>query len=80
MNMEPTMSSETSAIRTQAPGNYPNRNKLRTKNYFIIQTQIIRCVAGPSQTSATINVCFLCVFFLIGAIPLCTSKYMYITV
>ena len=27
MKMEPTVSSETSAIRTQAPGNYPKRNK-----------------------------------------------------
>jgi len=26
--MEPTVSSETSAIRTQMPGNYPKRNKL----------------------------------------------------
>jgi len=28
MKMEPIMSSETSAIRTQTPGNYPKRNKL----------------------------------------------------
>ena len=28
MKMEPTVSSETSAIRTQTPGNYPKRNKL----------------------------------------------------
>jgi len=26
--MEPIVSSETSAIRTQTPGNYPKRNKL----------------------------------------------------
>jgi len=32
MKMEPTVSSETSAIRTQTPGNYPKRNKLQ--NYF----------------------------------------------
>jgi len=29
MKMELTVSSETSAIRTQKPGNYPKRNKLR---------------------------------------------------
>jgi len=28
MKMEPMVSSETSAIRTQTPGNYPKRNKL----------------------------------------------------
>jgi len=35
--MEPIVSSETSAIRTQTPGNYPKRNKLHYgtgfKNY-----------------------------------------------
>jgi len=30
MKMEPTVSSETSAIRTQTPGNYPKRNKLHS--------------------------------------------------
>jgi len=30
MKMEPTVSSETSEIRTQTPGNYPKRNKLHT--------------------------------------------------
>jgi len=29
MKMEPLVSSETSAIRTQTPGNYPKRNKLK---------------------------------------------------
>jgi len=29
MKMEPTVSSETSAIRTQATGNYPKRNILQ---------------------------------------------------
>jgi len=28
MKMEPIVSSETSAIRNQTPGNYPKRNKL----------------------------------------------------
>jgi len=29
MKMEPIVSSETSAIRTRTPGNYPKRNKLQ---------------------------------------------------
>jgi len=29
MKMEPIVSSETSAIKSQTPGNYPKRNKLR---------------------------------------------------
>jgi len=32
MKMEPIVSSETSAIRTQTPGNYPNRNKLHLEH------------------------------------------------
>ena len=32
--MEPTVSSETSAIRTQTPGNYPKRNKLQFINTY----------------------------------------------
>ena len=32
MEMEPTVSSETSAIRTQTPGNYPKRNKLHLEH------------------------------------------------
>jgi len=32
MKMEQTVSSETSAIRTQRPGNYPKRNKLHLEH------------------------------------------------
>ena len=32
MKMEPSVSSETSAIRTQTPGNYPKRNKLHLEH------------------------------------------------
>jgi len=35
MKMEPIVSSETSAIRTQMPGNYPKRNKLQTNTYLL---------------------------------------------
>jgi len=36
MKMEPIVSSETSAIRTQTPGNYPKRNKLH-EIYLLIK-------------------------------------------
>jgi len=51
MKMEPIVSSETSAIKTQTPGNYPKRNKLHcitmltaiyrrdTKRYFSCSVQ-----------------------------------------
>jgi len=32
MKMEQTVNSETSAIRTQSPGNYPKRNKLHLEH------------------------------------------------
>jgi len=34
MKMEPIVSSETSAVRTQTPGNYPKRNNLRLMFMF----------------------------------------------
>jgi len=38
MKMEPIVSSETSAIRTQTPGNYPKRNSLhKNKMYSLLQ-------------------------------------------
>ena len=47
MKMEPTVSSETSAIRTQTPGNCPKRNKLQFNSY--LQTRCcgsISCCVG----------------------------------
>jgi len=52
MKMEPTVSSETSAIRTQTPGNYPKRNKLhlehgeslKTRNSIRLPAFILRLV------------------------------------
>jgi len=38
MKMEPTVSSETSAVRTQAPGNYPKRNKLHLEHGESLKT------------------------------------------
>ena len=40
MKMEPTVSSETSAIRTQTPGNYPKRNKLHLEHGESLKTRI----------------------------------------
>jgi len=34
MKMEPIVSSETSAIRIQTPGNYPKKNKLQDIIYL----------------------------------------------
>jgi len=42
MKMEPIVSSETSAIRTQTPGNYPKRNKLHLEHGESLKTRIIR--------------------------------------
>jgi len=41
MKMEPIVSSETSAIRTQTPGNYPKRNKLHLEHGESLKTRII---------------------------------------
>jgi len=35
MKMEPIVSSETSAIRTQTPGNYPKRNNLQLEKCLL---------------------------------------------
>jgi len=39
MKMEPIASSETSAIRTQTPGNYPKRNKLHSEHGESLKTR-----------------------------------------
>jgi len=39
MKMETTVSSETSAIRTQTPGNYQKRNKLHLENGESLKTR-----------------------------------------
>ena len=37
--MEPILSSETSAIKTQTPGNYPKRNKLHLEHGESLKTK-----------------------------------------
>jgi len=39
--MEPTVSSETSTIRTQTPENYPKRNKLHSEHSESLKTRTI---------------------------------------
>jgi len=39
MKMEPIVSSETSAIRTQTPGNYPKRNNLHLEHGESLRTR-----------------------------------------
>ena len=41
MKMELIVSSETSAIRTQTPGNYPKRNKLHLEHGESLKTRIL---------------------------------------
>ena len=45
MKMEPSVSSETSAGRTQTPGNYPKRNKLHLEHGKSLKTRIIHILA-----------------------------------
>ena len=40
MKMEPIVSSKTSAIRTQAPGNYPKRNNLHLEHGESLRTRL----------------------------------------
>ena len=46
MKMEPIVSSETSAIRTQAPGNYPKRNKLHLEHGESLKTKKVTSLFG----------------------------------
>jgi len=43
MKMEPIVSSETSSIRTQTPGNYPKRNNLHLEHGESLRTRSTRC-------------------------------------
>ena len=52
MKMEPIVSSETSAIRTQTPGNYPKRNKLQELNYLYCSPIIVRVIKSKRMSWA----------------------------
>ena len=49
--MEPTVSSETSATRTQTPGNYPKRNKIHLEHGESLKTRRLHCFYLQSVTS-----------------------------
>ena len=51
MKMEPIVSSETSAIRTQTPGNYPKMNKLQVS--YSLHTSDISEETGINWTSVS---------------------------
>ena len=52
MQMEPIVSSETSAIRTQTPGNYPKRNKLHLEHGESLKTRISGIFPGVKAAGA----------------------------
>ena len=62
MEMEPIVSSETSAIRTQTPGNYPKRNKLhlehgeslKTSKIYYFTTEYYEIVVVHSYVSSVV--------------------------
>ena len=58
MKMEPIVSSETSAIRTQTPGNYPKRNTLHLEHGESLKTRIFYYCFGLPCSEA-INVAVL---------------------
>ena len=51
MKMEPIVSSETSAIRTQTPRNYPKRNKLHIYIIFTLCTNLTTQIQTPGMTT-----------------------------
>jgi len=52
MKMEPTVSSETSAIRTQTPGNYPKRNKLH--HLRSLPTEMKKSARGTPRSKTSV--------------------------
>jgi len=50
--MEPIVSSETSAIKTQTPGNYPKRNKLHLEHGESLKTRMLSGVLRDTDCVA----------------------------
>ena len=73
MKMEPIVSSETSAIKSQTPGNYPKRNKLQTTLTRSNTTQVYCNYADYLYAHAACQECqyknitkeFLCKVFVL---------------
>jgi len=55
MKMEPIVSSETSAIRTQTPGNYPKRNKLHLEHGESLKTRLNMLLISVSREGPNSN-------------------------
>jgi len=71
MKMEPAVSSETSAIRTPTPGNYPKRNKLllehgeslKKNTCFLVKSYVI-ALWHHHEKALQLKACFALNFFL----------------
>ena len=51
MKMEPIVSSETSAIRNQTPGNYPKRNNLHLEHGESLRTRFFKIISQTARIS-----------------------------
>ena len=61
MKIELIVSSETSAIRTQTPGNYPKRNKLHLEHGESLKTRILAAcfyLIHRSRLATILPICF----------------------
>ena len=72
MKMEPIRSSETSAIKTQTPGNYPKRNILQLKQGESLKTRLIMIVYSEYAFSLSYWGCMhmCCVVFWLWPVSL----------
>jgi len=61
MKMEPIVSSETSAIRTQTPGNYPKRNNLQIYLMFnkVYGVRLPPLLGATYQITPGLSQCYL---------------------
>jgi len=56
MKMEPIVSSETSAIKSQTPGNYPKRNKLHLQHGESLRTSFFSFTKSAKTSADYIRV------------------------
>jgi len=76
MKMEPTVSSETSAVRTQTPGNYPKRNKLHLEHGESLKTRIIWAVCKIRTYFTFVSNYFLAFHVLVVKVVWLTQSRM----
>jgi len=74
MKMEPIEGSETSAIRTKSPGNYPKENILHIEHGESLKSRILSKYFDLSWSSSCKNLVLknVTVFFLLKLSPFCT--------